>query len=181
MSEAQTPSPSPKGGKGVQRRSQRCSATTKAGNPCKNPVVLETGTCIAHAPREVVESRGFGGPQPGAGRPRTPKVVEVIRERLEAQAEEYLKPVEDALKATRGVVVGDGAHARIEYVEDHATRLKAFRELMDRGFGKPTQYVDVTSREEESEIDREIRALLDQMDRLPSPEPSANGNGNGRH
>lgn len=138
---------------------------------------------MAHAPEEFRQSRGFGGAQPGAGRPKAPRAVDVLRERLEAEADEWLKVLEDARTADRGVVVGDGEHARVEYVDDHPTRLKAFREVFDRGYGRPMQFHDVTTREEESEVDREIRELLLEMDRLPSSNGKApavaNGNGNG--
>ena len=140
---------------------------------------------MAHADAKTRESVGFVPDNGKAGRPRSPKVLEVLRERVEANVDRYLKPLEDALSAQRGLVVGDGSHARVEYVEDYGTRIKAVREIFDRALGKPTQYVDVTTREEESEVDREIRDLLGQMERLPSsngkPPAHVNGNGNGKH
>lgn len=165
-----TPSPQQEGPQegvqGVRGTPKRCSGVTKAGKPCKSTAVLEeTGTCLAHAPQELRGSRGFGGPQPGSGRPRSPRAVEVLRQKLEAQIDDWWQVLEDARSAERGLVVGDGPSARIEYVEDHSTRLKAFHAMFDRAIGKPMQFHDVTTREEESEVDREIADLLAEMDR----------------
>lgn len=176
---AENPTPN---GAGPEKRAEahkrRCTGTTKAGKPCSATPRKDTGTCNAHAPKEVRESAGFGGPQPGAGRPRSPKAVEILRERMEANADRYLQPLEDGLTADRGVVVGDGDSARVEFVTDHGTRIKASLAILDRVYGKPMQFHDVTTREEESEVDREIRALLEQMDQRDAP--SLNGNGNGK-
>lgn len=162
---------------------RKCTGTTKAGKPCGAPPRKGQTTCMGHAPKEEKESARFGGPQPGAGRPRNPRAVEVLRERIEANIDRWLQPVEDALEAERGLVVGDGDSARVEYVTDHPTRLKAFTIAMDRAYGRPMQMVDVTARVNESDVDRDIRELLGEMNRRDpkrSDVARANGRRNGK-
>lgn len=160
--------------------SPRCSQTTKAGAPCRARPLKGADTCLAHSDQETRGSISFGGAQPGGGRPKSPRVVDVLRERLEAEADAWLKVLTDAREAERGVVVGDGEAARVEFFEDHPTRLKAFREVFDRGYGKPMQFHDVTSRADESTVDREIAELLGEMSRNdPSLSEVAEANGNG--
>lgn len=173
--------------RGPEKRAQsarRCSGKTKTGASCKSTALIaETGTCMAHAPEQFKASRGFGGPENGArgGRPRKPRVIDIYRQKVEAEAEEWWRVLVEARSAERGVVVGDGEHARVEYVEDHPTRLKAFKEAMDRVYGKPMQYVDLTGRADESEIDREISELLAEMDRRdPALAEVARANGKAR-
>lgn len=119
---------------------------------------------MAHADEETRASARFGGPQEGGGRPRKPRAVDVLRERIEADIDRWLKPLEDGLTADRGVVVGDGPTAHVEFFEDHRTRIKAHREAFDRAFGKPTQ----PTREEKTgdALDREIERLLTEVERL---------------
>lgn len=163
---------------GPEKHAQACSATTKAGKPCKAAPLKDRDVCLAHADEETRTSTNFQqGPRPG--RPRSPRVIDVLRERIEADIDRWLKPLEDGLTAERGLVVGDGPAARIEYVEDHATRIKAFREGMDRAFGRPTQTHDITTRVEESEVDREISELLGQMDSA-DPDLTEVGQANGK-
>lgn len=50
----------------------------------------------------------------------------------------------DALVADRGVVVGQGENASVEFVPDHDARIKAARELLDRAHGKAKQQTEVT-------------------------------------
>lgn len=123
---------------------------------------------------------GFIAANGKGGRPRAPRAVDVLRERLEARIDDWLQVLEDARTAERGVVVGDGPTAHVEFFDDHPTRLKAFREVFDRGYGKPMQFHDVTTREEESEVDSEIRELLAEMDRREKKSKApAHANGNG--
>lgn len=159
----------------------QCSATTKKGTRCKSPARQGEGTCLSHAPEEARESVGFGGSQPGAGRPRAPRVIDVLREKIEADIEGWLQPLVDGRTADRGVVVGDGEAARVEFVPDHRTRMKATAEALDRAFGKPSQVHDIRVTEEEPEVDREIRELLQEMDaRDPKRRAPAHANGNGK-
>jgi hypothetical protein len=154
----------------------RCTAKTKKGARCKN-AAQRGDRCLAHVPRKVREAAGFGGPQPGSGRPKKPRAVDVLRQRIEEDIDRWLQPLEDGLVAQRGIVVGDGPTAHVEYVEDHPTQIKAHREAFDRAFGRPTQPVaDVTE-----SIDDEIRDMLAEMDRKdPQRKAVAHANGNGR-
>jgi hypothetical protein len=162
----------------------QCTATTKAGKPCKATARHDTGLCNAHSPKEIQESSGFGGAQPGAGRPRNPRSVDILRERIEENIDRWLQPLEDGLTADRGIVVGDGQHARVEYVADHGTRIKAHREGFDRAYGRPTQPVTSDS----PSVDEQIERYLAEMDRhdpgrhaVANANGYANGNGSGPH
>lgn len=121
-----------------------CAGTTKAGKPCRAPALKDTGYCMVHGPEEVRESKGFGGPQEGAGRPRTPRVVDVLRERIERDIDKWLKVYEDALGASRPLGVGSGEDFHVVDVEDHATRLRALADAFDRAFGKPKQATELS-------------------------------------
>lgn len=117
---------------------RRCRATTIRGKPCRNPVTLETGYCIAHSPKETGESRGFGGSQPGAGRPRTPRVVDVMRERVEADIERILKPYFDAVdNAVMHATYEGEVHA--SDIPDLGARIQTAEKLLDRIYGRPAQ------------------------------------------
>lgn len=120
---------------------RRCTGTTKRGNPCKAAPLRDRETCLAHADGPTRTSTGFGeGPRPG--RPRAPRVVDVIRERIEADAEPVIGALWNGLTAERAVVVGSGEYATVEYVPDHDIRIKAARELLDRGYGRPVQALE---------------------------------------
>lgn len=121
-----------------------CTSTTKAGNPCKSPPLTGTTHCISHAPRETKVSAGFGGPQPGAGRPRAPRAVDVLKERIEQDIDAVLNPLWAALDATSGLVVGNGSTAEVEVIPDFRTRITAARELLDRAYGRPKQATEIS-------------------------------------
>lgn len=134
----------PEDAKRETREPRRCTELTKNGEPCQGPVLKDATYCLAHAPEEVRQSKGFGGPQEGAGRPKNPRMVDVLRERMEAELDEWLEVLHDARSAERGLVVGNGPTAHVDFVPDHATRLAAFREAFDRAFGKPKQQTELT-------------------------------------
>lgn len=77
-----------------------------------------------------------------AGRPRNPRAIDVLTDRVEGDIERWIAPYEDALLATRG-----GA-------PDHSVRLRAAEAILDRAYGKPTQRAQVE---------------LDHGDRTPAP------------
>ena len=98
-----------------------CHGTTKAGKPCKAAPLHDSDYCLAHTDEETRLSTGFGAP--GTGRPRNPRAVDVLKERIEAGIDEVLKPLWDALTAERAVVVGNGpgaAQAEFEKVRGPA-------------------------------------------------------------
>ncbi|HWT24524.1 MAG TPA: hypothetical protein VN213_13545 [Solirubrobacteraceae bacterium] len=98
----------------------------------------------------------------------------------------------DALIAERGVVVGSGDDATVEFVADHAIRIAAARELLDRAYGKPRQATEVTGPDggpitltvPTDGADRAARAaqLLATAGAIPgSTNGNGHHNGNGRH
>lgn len=120
-------------------RRRRCKAKTKAGKACRATPRRDTGLCNAHSSKEVQVSAGFGGSQPGAGRPRAPRVVDVIRERIEADVELVITPLVEALEADRPELLfhgTDGEPSEYERVPDWKNRITAARELLDRAYGK---------------------------------------------
>lgn len=122
---------------------RRCHAITKAGKACKAHPVSGSDFCLAHdeTAREIAR---FGGLQPGAGRPPAPRVVDVIRERIEEEMDEWYQVLLDARDASKPVMVGHGEDAYVVDIPDHGVRLAAFREVMDRAYGKPKQATELS-------------------------------------
>ena len=121
---------------------RRCSAKTKKGTRCKTPPMKDSDTCIAHADKQTKASKGFGGVQPGGGRPPAPRAVDVLRERIERDIDVVVDPLFDALSADTLVWAGE---RDAESVPDHKTRIAASRELLDRGYGRPKQETEISS------------------------------------
>ena len=111
----------------------RCTATTKAGDPCSAAPRTGRDTCMAHADLETRKAVGFVAEAGAAGRPPKPKAFEVWREKVEADFELWTRPFVDALSAQKD----DGA-------PDHAIRMKASEAVLDRAYGKPTQRNEIT-------------------------------------
>lgn len=147
---------------------RKCKGTTKAGQPCPtiplNPGTIVEGYvmsgdyCRGHEP-SLVEAKlnipkGMGGPQPGSGRPRKPRAVDVLKDWMEAHIDEVLAPLLDGLSAEKSVVVGNGKGAHLETVPDRALRIQAARELLDRGYGRPKQTVDAVVVSDEDLLER---------------------------
>ena len=130
---------------------RQCRGTTKKGLPCKAPP-LKPGTeidgvfvmgehCRTHDPN-LPDSARLQRAQPGAGRPKNPRVVDVIRERIEEKADQWFEVLDDARTAMKVVgVAGEGEFAEPIEVEDHMVRLKAFKEAMDRTYGRARQEI----------------------------------------
>jgi len=132
-------------GTGHQKGSMKraCHGTTKAGNPCSRPPMRDGDYCIGHADKETKEAKGFGGPQQGSGRPRKPRTVDLMREWVEDHPEAF-GVIKEALSAKRAIVVGNTKDAYVEYVPDWPTRIVAFKELMDRAYGKSKTFAEHT-------------------------------------
>lgn len=147
--------------------SRSCQAITKQGKPCGAPP-LRAGTevggirvsgqwCRQHD-QDLPDSARIGGRQPGAGRPRRPRVTEVLRERIEEETEAILAPFFDATRAENP----DGS-------PNHAIRLKAAEALLDRAYGRPRQTTEhsIEARTEIPEIpdtperNQEVLAILE--------------------
>lgn len=120
---------------------RRCKAKTKAGKRCKAAPLKGSDVCLAHSDEKTRVATSF---QRGGGRPRKPRVVDVVRERIEAEMDEWYAVLIDARQATRAIVVGQGEYATIEHVPDHPTRLRAFAAAMDRAYGKPKQTAEIS-------------------------------------
>jgi hypothetical protein len=133
-----------------------CTIPTKAGKPCKAaPPHPGRDYCLAHAPATERESTGFRADNGSAGRPAKPRTVDLVRERIEAEIDDWLKVLEDAREAVSTIVVGTGPNVRTAVVPDFNARLKAFQVAFDRGYGRPKQTADVqvSNREQVSFID----------------------------
>lgn len=138
-----------------------CKGTTKAGKPCKAPP-LKAGTVIADVEVSGDYCRAHDPTLPASahlstlaeghrnGRKPKAKPTEVLRLKVEAEIEKWLKPYEDALTADQGVVVGTGPQARLEVLPDHKTRMAAATAVFDRIYGKPRQAHELTGAEGET-------------------------------
>lgn len=122
---------------------RRCKGKTKDGPPCRAWALQgsKPARCLAHSDAETRDSVGFT-PEAGrrlGGRPRQPRVTEVMRERVEAEVESILRAYFDALDASRPMLVGKGKDRRVVEQVDHYFRLRAANALLDRVYGKPRQ------------------------------------------
>jgi len=116
---------------------------TRAGKPCRGNPLHGHPFCMAHAPESIRESVGFIAKNGKQGRPANPRVVDVLRERVEERIDEVLAPLFEGLSATRGIALSiRGGGMEIAHVPDHQVRLAAVRELLDRAYGKPRQAIE---------------------------------------
>ena len=93
--------------------------------------------------RERWELGRFGGSKDN----RQPKAPEVLKELVENEIQEWLRPYLKAITAMKPVVVGNGRHAKIVNVPDHRTRQAAADSVLDRVYGKPKQTTELTGAE----------------------------------
>lgn len=180
-----------------KHKTGQCTAKVRTGKnfgkrcPMARAVVELNGKryaakwCFAHIPSEYREKWGlptFGGPQPNAGRPRVPKLTEMMREIVEQEAMEHLLPLFNALQAQKPVVVGNGRFARVEMFSDHRTQLAAFAELMDRIYGKSKQVTELTGADggpvsievpTDQERESEVARILAESGALRNVDPKA--------
>lgn len=76
-----------------------CTALNKAGEPCRSSPIRDADPprCFAHA--ETAKSREFFGTghpgAPGSGRPRKPRAVDILREKIENDPDGWIKPILD--------------------------------------------------------------------------------------
>ena len=106
---------------------RRCHAITNTGKPCASPPLTDQDFCMAHAPAEVRESRGFIAANGKGGRPRLPRATEVVREKLEEKAEE---------------IVGVLIKVALDEEQHPDVRMRAIDRLFDRGIGKPVAHTE---------------------------------------
>lgn len=131
----------------------KCNAITNAGNPCPNTAAIVTikekryklKTCVMHSSDPIKKALGIHKSQHhGQGRKKKKTALDIVRERIEGEADRYLQPLEDALIALKAVVVGNGASAHIEYTDDLALRVDTAFKILDRVYGRPKQITEVS-------------------------------------
>lgn len=125
-----------------------CKAKTKTGKPCKAAPLKDRDVCLAHADAETRASTGFVS-EAGklGGRPKQPRSIDVLRERLEARQDEIIDVYLEAARAVTHEAVGYGEDRELIEVPDHAMRLRAVEALHDRAYGKPKQVSEITGPE----------------------------------
>ena len=118
-------------------------------------------TCIAHADRKEKEARGFGGPQPGSGRPPNVTAAQLQRQIVEDHVAEIQRPYwralgydleigEDEIKLVRldkgGAKVSATFEGRVlvSDVDDLGAQIAAAEKLQDRALGRPKQTTEVS-------------------------------------
>jgi hypothetical protein len=118
----------------------KCSATTKKGKACRAAALKDRDVCLAHSDAETRRKTQFlpGGNGKG-GRPPKPRVIDVLRERIEEEIEDVVGVYREAARATK---IEDGRE-----VPDHAVRLRAVEALNDRAYGKPKQVSEISGPE----------------------------------
>ena len=114
---------------------RQCQSKNKAGEPCRAAPLTGDDYCIAHT-RNPLEKTRFGGAQPGAGRPKAPKISEMMREalaeRVEQRVDRMLIVPFEAMEAEKTIVAPNGKIAAV--VPDHPVRLKGWT---THGMGRP--------------------------------------------
>lgn len=125
----------------LNAKGEPCGATALKEGTVIDGVVVMGRHCRAHDPN-LPDSARIQGAQPGAGRPRKPRVVDVLREKIEEEVEAWLDVLADARVATKVVgVIGEGDMAEPIEVEDHRVRLQALSIALDRAYGRPRQEI----------------------------------------
>ena len=145
----------------------KCGKPTKKGTPCQNPPVKGKKHCIGHLSKKDKKALGFGGPQPGSGRPANPKPTEIMRRLVEEHVEVVLAPhfrtlgydVErDEKTGELRIVASPDGGAKI-YGEskegdinmtshdDLGAHIAAAEKLLDRIYGRPKQATELTGAE----------------------------------
>lgn len=135
---------------------RQCTGKTKKGKRCRAAPLKNSKTCLAHADEKTRDNTRFGGPQPGAGRPRTPRPHEIAQQLVEAHIVRVLRPY----FRTLGLEIRDDGSVRdcdgaIKYVwagteepairvEDLGAQVMAAEKLLDRIYGKPRQVQELT-------------------------------------
>ena len=123
--------------------SRSCKGTTRKGTPCKATPLRDEDFCLAHSPRKAEIAPDFQGRQPGAGRPKRPREIDLIEQVAEEKREELRAVYSEGLVADRAVVVGQGPTAHVEHVPDHPHRHRVAESMIDRLHGKARQVQEI--------------------------------------
>lgn len=97
----------------------------------------ETGQNGAIVVRDPHGRFGPGNPG-GPGRRGLPAELKAALEGASARAAEVFA---ESLEATKGIVLGRGAEASVEFVPDNDLRLRAAEAILNRLYGRPAQAV----------------------------------------
>jgi hypothetical protein len=163
-----------------------CTGTTRKGRPCLANTLKGRDVCLAHADATTRESAGFIAANGKAGRIPNPRAIDVLRERLERDIDKWLKPLEDALTAERTYVT----ETEVISKPDHAIRMAAAREGLDRAYGKPKQATEISGPAggpieiapvevpDTAQYRRKVAEIAAQSMGVVA---ATNGNGNGHH
>jgi hypothetical protein len=141
---------------------RRCKGKTKAGKRCKAWALHDGDRCLAHSDEKTQDSVGFGGSQPDAGRPAKPRVVDVLRERVEAEVEKIVAPYFEALEHAVLHATYEGEVVVSEHA-DLGARINAAEKLLDRVYGKPRQTIEHAGAQDGAAVPVELN--LDQKTR----------------
>lgn len=136
-------------------KKRKCHGKNAAGKPCGSPplkagteikgVVVKGKHCRTHDP-DLPDTARIQGAQPGSGRPRKPTADEILRERLEADIDRWLAPLEAALGAAKPVQMWNGQERKHEmvYVVDPKLGMQALKIALERVYGRPRQQVELS-------------------------------------
>lgn len=150
---------------------RRCTKRTKAGKACRGTPIAATDyeTCVSHAPEAVKTELGFGGSEnarKGGEATRVPKLTELLREKVEARAEEIVEKLLDGLEAQKGLVVGNGPDAYVEMVPDRSEVARTLREIWDRLEGRPKTHTELSGSIDHRGRDQLVREVERLTERL---------------
>lgn len=124
------------------KRRRRCKGKTKAGKRCSRAPLTDQDYCIAHAQRKEKDSRGFGGAQPGSGRPRKPTVTALLQERAAGRADVIDALYERGMTGLKLVAKYEG-EVHVSDVDDVVGMIGIVERYLDRTEGKPSQSLNV--------------------------------------
>ena len=131
---------------------ERCKGTNRHGQPCQAWPLKGTEHCSAHPDSLAPDGVRFGSPEQaaaagalGGAAGRHPRVVDIMRERVEAAADEILDAYFRVLR--EAMLYGTQQRSGEIVVSDHpdiGARMAAAEKLLDRVYGKPKQSTEIT-------------------------------------
>lgn len=138
----------------------------RRGEVCGRATYEKTDACWGHQPKNVKESKGFGGPQENSGPKKLEDPFDVAREAVRQHAELLIRPhfktlgydihIEqtddgpilklEQLEGGGAKVYGESKDGEIipSNIEDLAAQIVAAEKIIDRLWGRPRQAVEMT-------------------------------------